>query len=307
MSVLIVGNPEAYHELKWLQDEVEQRGAETVFVEPQLGEQNFSSRIGESTYTIGAEIDLQRLTGAFFEFVTLFNIYHSKDLHEWYREEPVRAARIRKEHQSIFSSLFTRLERMEGVNVISPPHNQCWHSLRSVQLSMFDDHGIPVPDTIVTNDHRRVQEFASKHDDIVYKPVNKGTDPTRITGEELLKNLQDLENCPVMFQEYVPGTDIRAYVVDGEFVCSYGYDHSTWSFKVSNDDTTYHKYEPSSRQLRDIERAATLTGLRYAAIDLRVDGDKYVFIEINAGGRFGVPDDYFDNKPVSSAIASYLT
>ena len=113
------------------------------------------------------------------------------------------------------------------------------------------------------------------------------------------------------FQEYVPGADVRGWVLDGELVgmVRYDYDADGFSFEqagVDSADVRSVALSPDP-ELRDaVVRAGELSQSVYTTVDLRVADDReFVVLEGNVPGRFAYHDDA-GTTDVGGAIAEYL-
>jgi hypothetical protein len=127
-----------------------------------------------------------------------------------------------RERRSFLFSFVAALERA-GARLINPPARFGQHFLKLDQLHALRQADVPIPSTLATNDPDAVVEFAERHRGrIVYKPL-AGGGLCRRAGEEDLgpERLRLLAHAPVLFQEEVPGRNIRVYVVDGRVVASY--------------------------------------------------------------------------------------
>lgn len=191
------------------------------------------------------------------------------------------------------------------------PHPVRLHADDKVgQLRAARAVGLDVPATLVTNDARRVHDFAVTHPVLVTKMLvqhGSGTDVVFTTALEAadLDRLDGLDLCPMIFQERVPSiAEVRATVVGDEVLAAAierREDEPDWR-KVAYAGGTPSTWAPCALPRDVADRLLALTralGLSYGAADLvvRPDGG-HTFLEINARGSFAYLGD-----PVAPRIA----
>jgi glutathione synthase/RimK-type ligase-like ATP-grasp enzyme len=153
-------------------------------------------------------------------------------------------------------SILQRWERL-GVAIYNPL-SAFTQITKPYQLALLAAGGIPVPDSLWTNDPAAVRAFAAGRR-VVYKPVS-GTDATRVLDDAALGRLELLRRAPVCFQEHLPGRTVRVYVLDGAVVCA---------LEIDGDETRVRGLTPDLRDL--CVRAASVLGLRFTAIELKAN------------------------------------
>lgn len=89
------------------------------------------------------------------------------------------------------------------------------HKEKPLQLSQAKAIGIPIPATLISNNPQQILEFSHCYSSIIFKPVYGGAYAQRVTPEHLeINRLRSiLRISPVTIQEYIPGTNIRSYLV----------------------------------------------------------------------------------------------
>jgi len=166
-------------------------------------------------------------------------------------------------------------------------------------------HYFPIPDTLVTNDVEQARAFWNEHGRVVYKSCSgERSIVTELDSNTLESRAEALKSCPVMFQQYIEGTDIRVHVV-GEYTFAtavvstatdYRYDsEASWvAINLSND------YKAACVAL------SSALGLELAGIDLRItpSGEIYCF-EVNPSPAFSVYEDQ-TGLPIADTIAKSL-
>ena len=80
------------------------------------------------------------------------------------------------------------------------------------QAQIIAEHGFAVPETLVTNDPGLVRAFAAEHGRVIYKSISSERSIVQVLGDE---DLDAIRWCPVQFQAFVEGTDVRVHTVGG--------------------------------------------------------------------------------------------
>ncbi|MDP8910365.1 MAG: MvdD family ATP-grasp ribosomal peptide maturase, partial [Chloroflexota bacterium] len=193
-----------------------------------------------------------------------------------------------------------------------------------LQLKWASEVGLPVPETLVTNDEHAVRRFARAcTDGFVAKTLSSFvvTDSdgaeravyTSLVRDEDLEDMSGLRLSPMQFQELVPKAfDVRCTVV-GTRVFTAVLEAPThddgcvdWRIKGSElaDAWLPHALPPHI----EVALRALLDrlGLNYGAIDMIVtpEGD-YVFLEVNPAGEFLWLDELV-SPSISDALADVL-
>ena len=193
-----------------------------------------------------------------------------------------------------------------GAVLVNPLACMAQHFRKLEQLDVLRGAGVPVPATLATNDPRAVAEFAAEVGAVVYKPLAGGGHCRRLTAADLTPGRLDrLAAAPVLFQEEVPGGNIRVYVVGGAVVAGY---------EIFSDELDYRGAETGVRAvpLDDAEtaacvRAAAACGMPFTGLDLRrrLDG-RFAMLECNPSPMFSGIQRHTGAEPVSDALADLL-
>lgn len=191
-----------------------------------------------------------------------------------------------------------------GQLIVNPVDTLLLHFAKPYQLEWLRSRRLPVPDTLVTGDAELLRQFARGRQ-LVYKPVAGGA-LCRLLNEDDMRGdkLETLTTAPVLFQEYVTGSDLRVFVLDGQVIAA---------FLVEGEDIDYRsgetKLEPYALQPEIAElcvRACETLGLPFSGVDLKLQQDgSAVLIECNPSPMF----EGFDRVgpvPVVERLAAYL-
>ena len=177
------------------------------------------------------------------------------------------------------------------------------------QAQLIRAAGFDVPETLVTNDPDLVRAFVAAHGRVVYKSISG----TRSIVEELdadaLDRLDDIRWCPVQFQAYVEGVDVRVHVVGRRVfptrvaseAADYRYAGARGGTPARLDATRLSE----AVEARCVELTARL-GLRFSGIDLRITPDeRVVCFEVNPCPAYPYYEAH-TGQPIARAVADHL-
>lgn len=185
---------------------------------------------------------------------------------------------------------------------------------KPLQWTVAQQVGLTMPRTLVTSDVERARAFVERVGvgTTVFKSFIAMTESwreTRIVEQSDLDYLDAVRYAPVIFQEYIPGVDLRITVVGDK----------VFAAEIDARDTTYPfdmRMVVGEARIRAVELPAALIdrllalqrrlGLAYGAIDMRrtADGD-YVFLEVNPAGQWLFTEERA-GLPISQAMADLL-
>lgn len=162
-----------------------------------------------------------------------------------------------------------------------------FHKEKPLQLRKAKQIGVTIPATLITNDPNKVTEFAQSFEKLIFKPVYGGAHTQFLTDELLEPKRMSLalRISPVTLQEYIPGTNIRSYVV-GDSVYSAEIRSGSLDFREDSKAELIPVEVPESVK----EQALAITKafmLEWTAIDWRLKPTgEYVFLEANFSPMF---------------------
>jgi glutathione synthase/RimK-type ligase-like ATP-grasp enzyme len=188
-----------------------------------------------------------------------------------------------REKATLLMGLLSRWEAL-GVPLYNPPSTD-WRNVKPVQLSLLREAGLPVPESLWTNDAEAVRRFAAGRR-VAYKPVAGGAATLELSPADLTpERLAALEAAPVTFQELLPGEDVRVYVLDGELIAALRITSRALDFRQNEESIERTTLPPEVA--RQCLRAAEVCGLRWTGMDLKRAGDGTLkFLELNASAMF---------------------
>lgn len=312
MSVLLLGHGSSF-ELDYLADAIEDAGSEPIRrAVPDWSGEPLTVTPGGDDLAVGSPLDYDALDGAYVDVRMLFRPKVTAHL-DWFdvgtEDELVSALNRLSDFRSVFESLCRVLES-RGITVLPRLHNHYLQERMAWQLDLFERAGLPVPDTVMTTDPDAAVTFCEEHDRVIYKPVTTNAAPAEVTEEDLTpERLAKLRNAPVQFQEFVPGDDLRVYVLDGEVIGAIRYESDRFSFKLDQKAGRSVDAQPASvaSAIEDTAtRAAELVDLTFGAADVRRRPDGgHALLELNQAPAFAAADEYADQN-VTDAVAGYL-
>ncbi len=212
-----------------------------------------------------------------------------------------------RERSTLLNAVLLRWETA-GTAMYNPP-SVAARITKPYQLALLAAAGLPVPDSLWSNEAPAVERFCSEQETI-FKPVAGGAATRRVTPDILTpERLSRLAAAPVCFQELLPGDDVRVYVIDGQIVCA---------LRIVTDEIDFRQNERSIEAIElpaDVQeqcvRAAQVMGLRYTGMDIKGARDgRYKILELNPSAMFLG----FENRagvdiggPLCDALVSHTT
>jgi hypothetical protein len=169
--------------------------------------------------------------------------------------------------------------------------------------------GFEVPETLVTNDPDAVRAFAAEHGQVIYKSVSGTRSIVQDLDADALERLDDIRWCPVQFQAYVEGIDVRVHVV-GEQVFATRVASGATDYRYAGARGGLPARLEATRLSETLEaRCVELTrrlGLRFSGIDLRITPDeRVVCFEVNPCPGYNYYEGH-TGQPIARAVAAHL-
>lgn len=184
-----------------------------------------------------------------------------------------------------------------------------------LQLAAAERAGLAVPRTCVTTDPAAARAFleACGERGAVHKQLHRrprDARPTLRVGAADLARLPAIRQAPPIFQEYVPGVDVRATVVGDQLFAADLDARETATpedFRESIDACRVSPSALSAAETGAILALCRALGLAYAAVDLRrreTDG-ALLFLEANPSGQWLFVEERA-RLPITAALAAHL-
>lgn len=184
------------------------------------------------------------------------------------------------------------------------------NSSKPYQAQLIRTQGFNVPETLITNDPNLVLAFRERHQRVAYKSISGVRSIVQLLRDEDISRLEHIRWCPVQFQQFVEGTNLRVHVIHEKIYATIIQTAATDYRYASQQEATPPHFEAIDLAADLADRCICLTkslGLLLAGIDLKIapEGEVYC-LEVNPSPAFS----YFQlrsGQPISRAIAEYLT
>ncbi|MEB3359728.1 MAG: hypothetical protein VKK04_23585 [Synechococcales bacterium] len=162
-----------------------------------------------------------------------------------------------------------------------------FHKEKPLQLHQVKGLGVSIPDTLISNDPEVVGNFCQRQERTIFKPVYGGAHTQFVQAEHLQPERleRSLRLSPVTLQAYIPGTNVRSYVI-GNQVYSAEIRSASLDFRedAAAELIPLTLPEGVEAQCRAIARCLLL---EWTAIDWRLTPEgQYVFLEANPSPMF---------------------
>lgn len=188
------------------------------------------------------------------------------------------------EKRALLESLLLELET-RGARLVNSLEANAQHARKPLQLRRLQAAGVPVPRWIATNNAAEVRRFTRDVGEVVYKPLSGGATVRRLSALDLSPDRLDaLKVAPVLFQEFVEGVSVRAYVV-GRKVVAAAEIHSP-ELDYRRDTTAVMPTRLTSAERRACLTAAKACGMRFTGVDLIRGAEDFALLECNPSPMF---------------------
>ena len=172
------------------------------------------------------------------------------------------------------------------------------------QTSFFlKNHGIPTADYEFFHheNHLHLETILNKWESMVCKPLHGwgGVGLTKIDSSSqvtILKELlSQLDLKKIYIEKFIDydNTDYRIDLVNGEYIACYGRKakQGDWKTNITSGGSIFLR-EPEDEVVNLAKKAAELTGLEIAGVDIIYDREKeeYIVLEINGIPAFATPE-----------------
>ena len=211
-----------------------------------------------------------------------------------------------RERASYFVAWLLQLAH-RGATLVNAPHAASVMQYKPFQLHALRSLGAQVPRTLISNDPAAIRAFHAEVKDVIFKPIMGGA-ITRVLDDEALERLEAVTASPVIFQERAPGADLRIMLVGEEIVSAVAIDtpEQHLDFRAdpiySGGGASYREVEIPEPVRRFCREAARACGLTFAGIDIKHQGDAWVFLELNSSPIY-LDVELKLGHPISRAIA----
>lgn len=162
-----------------------------------------------------------------------------------------------------------------------------FHKVKPRQLGLASNCGVKIPSTYIGNNPDEIMRFLKSRGKCIYKPVYGGAlaatvTPELIEHEHLTKVLK---MSPVTIQQYIPGTNIRTFVIEDQV---YSAEVQSEQIDFRADESAEHIAIETPREIQQKALKILIEfGMKWTAIDWRRDlCGNYYFLEANPSPMF---------------------
>jgi len=304
MTILIIGSAEEYHS-RYVYEFLKSKGEAVYYFDTRTLPENLPITWIASDNIVKGNLKINNQKINFNDIKSIYWRWHygiSIKPDDNTCESRNTAFMIESETTSALNSLFLALDCL-WVNSIDAIE---MHKKKTYQLYLMAQNGIRVPKALITNDRDEIMSFFNQNNgQLIYKPVKGGAHTEKLKESDFTEDrLNSLKTCPVQFQEFIDGVDIRAYVIEDKIFAA---EIQAETIDYRNDP--YAKIVPvdlPENIKSDCLKIMKLLKLKFSGIDIRRSyTGEYVFIEANPSPMFV----YFEKKsgyPISETLAELL-
>jgi len=256
---------------------------------------------GGTTVTFGEPVDPDAIDAVYYRPLGLDP--RTGSLGDAFEERPHAVYNQIREYRGLALSGLRTLEDA-GVPVVNPVSTARLHTLKPYQLATFAEAGVPVPETLTTNDPAAARAFVERVDEAIYKPVGGGGHARAVDEETMTdERVGRLQNSPVQFQERLTGETLRLFVLDGDVVATVRVVSEALDYRAGDHDV--ERYDPHPAVADAAVTAAETLDLRFSGVDVIVEDDGFGVLEANPSPMFAGFDE-LAGTDVAGALAEYL-
>ena len=185
-----------------------------------------------------------------------------------------------------------RMERL-GLLVINSPSSIEIAVDKYYSLTLLEENGLKVPETVVTEDPKKaLDSFNKLGGDVVIKPIfgSRGIGVTRVTDAEVARRIfrsLSFYHYVLYIQKFIPhgNRDIRAFVVGNRVIAAMYRIAENWKTNVSQGAKTL-PFKPNTEVTNIAVKATQIIGCDIAGVDIMEGEDGYIINEINSQPGF---------------------
>jgi len=197
-----------------------------------------------------------------------------------------------------------------SARVVTRHSAQSSNASKPFQAQIISQVGFSVPPTLITNEPELAREFWLTHGTVVYKSISSCRSIVSRLTEDDIGRLERIRWCPVQFQAWIPGTDVRVHVVGEEVFATLIESDATdyrYAARQGSEPARLSEYTLDALTKQRCLNLSERLSLSFVGIDLRItsSGEAYCF---EANPSPGYP--YYETstgQPISLALARYLS
>jgi hypothetical protein len=215
----------------------------------------------------------------------------------------------RRQRARLWHEAVMRWCEIAPIRVVNRTASMGSNASKPFQAQAILRRGFRTPETLVTSDPALVRGFVARHGRVIFKSMSGVRSIVRDLHESDLERLDAIRWCPVQFQAFVPGRNVRVHTVGDD----------VFATAITTEATDYRyaqrqRGEPAALEAVDLddemaERCLALArdlDLPFAGIDLKVTPDDEVYcLEVNPSPAYSYYEAH-TGQPISGALARYL-
>jgi glutathione synthase/RimK-type ligase-like ATP-grasp enzyme len=246
------------------------------------------------------QVELEEVTAVYLRFMD------DRFLPEVEREpadSPIRAA------SGAFHELFGQWADIAEARVVNRYMSMGSNFSKPYQSQLIAEHGFAVPETLITNDPDLVRAFAAEHEQVIYKSMSGERSIVARLDLEDAERLDRVHACPVQFQAFVDGPNVRVHTVgDNVFATSIATEAVDYRYAVRQvgEPARFTTFDLPDEIAHSCLGLAASLGLEVAGLDLKFPTDgEVVCLEVNPSPVFSYYEQH-TGQPIADAVALLL-
>lgn len=280
MNILVLGNSSDAHAAH-MKDALTSAGATVDYLDTRLFPTQLrmswqpDTEVGHLILPSGDKWDLQDIKSVFWRNFSGVDVPSLKDSYQQYIAQ-----------RDAMSALRSLIQACPARWVNSWQAYQ-FHQEKPLQLRKVNQIGVTLPATLITNDPEQAIAFVKQNEKAIFKPIYGGAHTQFVTETHLEPKRLNLafKVSPITLQEYIPGTNIRTYVI-GSSVYAAEIKSQALDFREDLQAELIPIELPEFVQQQCLAITKALV-LEWTAIDWRLKPTgEYVFLEANPSPMF---------------------
>ena len=170
--------------------------------------------------------------------------------------------------------------------------------------------GFRTPETLITNAPDLVRDFQKRHGKLIFKSMSGVRSIVQTMNDADLARLDRIRWCPVQFQQYVEGRNVRVHTIAGSVFATgitTGATDYRYATKQVGDAAELEPIELPEELAAQCLRLADALDLPFAGIDLKITPEGEVYcLEVNPSPAYSYYESH-TGQPISEAVARYLS
>jgi glutathione synthase/RimK-type ligase-like ATP-grasp enzyme len=189
--------------------------------------------------------------------------------------------------------------------VINPYESWGYHHLKLHQFWILKENGFKVPEFVGGNNYFSLKQFlGNRH--AVHKRTVTGLVQT-VDLSKLDSERESLRNRPTVYQEFIRGKSVRAFVLGDDVIAACELPHKEEGVDASEHIEYMRRIDLPKKMQNEIVRAAKALGLIFSGVDLQYEesAGEYYFLECNSAPFFR-PYDTQVEAGIGGKLADFL-